>query len=484
MGMFMLLPVLFLGGGMGGANELLDFVQSQSYWQARGITPDAKTLIPMIDANPEAPDIAALIKQLGDDDFATREAASAAIATKGPGVIPQLKEALKSTDAEVVDRAGRLIEQLTGGKVDASIHKLMVIRSLGETKDAAALPALKALVDSKEPFVADYAKRAIGLIEGKPYTPAGTSAATFDKDVWMLPKGVKLVMQLSMNSKGPVNWTKVFADVTVPIPNINKDEMLAEMQKGTMTALGMAGNVRIDGITLGLAGDVGIQTGYVVIYVRGQYDREKVKQAFVQMGAKISDEGGIVTVQPESDTTLLLPSNDLFVIMGGPRNVAPVVIKDVVAAVKAGKGTLGEDEAMVKLIESANRKTGGWAAVQMTDSYRSQPWLAPFDSAIAERAIERVDGKSKTSLRVKATGTDPQAISTAVTTMNEGLEMIRGQMAQAAGFVPKQMIDFLGSIKIQSDGKAATLTGHIEGDFESMLGSMMFPMMMMGGPGR
>lgn len=481
-GMFMLFPMLLLGGGMGGANELLDYVDTKHYWKTKNITPTATALTALIMVDPKPEDISALIKQLGDDDFEKREAASAAIGKKGPGVIAQLKVATKSTDAEIADRATRLIGELSGGDTDPAIHKLMIIRSLGQTKDKAALPALLPLVDSKEPFVAEYAKRAIALIEGKPFTAAMTTAQTFEKDVWMLPKGVKLVTQLTMTSGGPVNWENAMggANLAALGVNISKEEMIAQMQQGVAVALNQTGNIRIDGMTIGLAGDVGDNSGYVVVFVRGQYSREKVKNTFTKMGQEVEDLDGLPSVETGMGMQMLMPSDELFVLFGGPPNGANPPVKDIVAAIKTGKGTLSEDGAMSALIASANRKSGGWAVIEMTNTFRgATPMFRPFDSVIAERVSE----KGKTSIKVQGTGNDADEVKAAVNQMNSVLEEARANINQAGGFIPKNVVDFVKTLKIQADGKNATLTGTMEGDFEQMLGGMLFPMMMLGGPG-
>jgi hypothetical protein len=481
--MFMLLPILLLGGGLGGANELLDYAQTNAYWKAKSVTVNVEALVAMIDAAPKADDISALIKQLGDDNFEKREAATAAIAKKGPGVIPQLRESAKSTDAEIADRSTRLIAELSGGDTDPAIHKLMIIRTLGELKDKAALPALKPLAESKEPFVSAYARRAIAQIEGKPFVATGTAADTFEKDLWTLPKGVKLVTQLTMPGGGPLDWAKALEGLVIPggaAGGPDKDTMLAEAQKGVRAALNAVGNVRIDGITLGVSGDPGPQTGFMIVLVRGQYSREKVVATFKKQGQNITDAEGVATVSVNREgMNMLMVSDELFAIVGGPP-AGNLPVKETLAAIKAGKGTLADDADMVALIKSANRKTGGWAVAHMTDTYRSgATWMAPFDSVIAERVTE----KGKTTLKIVGTGKDAGAIATAVTEMNTGLEQTRTMFKQAGGAIPKPMIDFFDSIKIESNAGKATITGNMEGSFESMLGSMLMPMMMLGGPG-
>src|SRR5437764_8476301 len=101
--------MMLLGGG---ANDLLDLVHTDSYWKAKQVTVSVEQLI--TDANSKAP---------------------------------------VNPDAAAPQAAG--------------VRRLMAIRTLGELKKAEALTMLQSLVDSKEPFVADYAKAAIAAIEGK-----------------------------------------------------------------------------------------------------------------------------------------------------------------------------------------------------------------------------------------------------------------------------------------------------------------------------
>src|SRR5207253_10196799 len=105
----------------GGANDLLDMVHTDSYWKAKQVTVSVEQLI--ADATAGAP---------ANADAATPQA--------------------------------------------ASVRRLMAIRTLGEMKKDEGLATLQSLVDSKEPFVGDYAKSAIASIQGKPIARPGVSA--------------------------------------------------------------------------------------------------------------------------------------------------------------------------------------------------------------------------------------------------------------------------------------------------------------------
>lgn len=69
-------------------------------------------------SNREVPtegEIAKAIRQLGDDDFATREKASQFLWLAGKSAEPQLKQALDSPDAEIKARAKKLLDKLRFG---------------------------------------------------------------------------------------------------------------------------------------------------------------------------------------------------------------------------------------------------------------------------------------------------------------------------------------------------------------------------------
>jgi tetratricopeptide (TPR) repeat protein len=64
---------------------------------------------------PTDEEIAKAIRQLGDDDFATRETASQFLWLAGKAAEPQLKQALNNPDAEIKSRAKKLLDKLRFG---------------------------------------------------------------------------------------------------------------------------------------------------------------------------------------------------------------------------------------------------------------------------------------------------------------------------------------------------------------------------------
>jgi hypothetical protein len=81
--------------------------------------------------------IAGLIADLGSDSFARREAASEAVVKYGARALKQLEAALKSDDAEVVQRARAAIGEIRGSGGDPLVARLRGLR-------AAALEVIRA----------------------------------------------------------------------------------------------------------------------------------------------------------------------------------------------------------------------------------------------------------------------------------------------------------------------------------------------------
>src|SRR5262245_59262515 len=71
---------------------------------------------PMLAADPPA--VSDLVKQLGDPQFAVREAAQMELLKRGEGIVPELDRLAKGADAETADRIGKVRYQLVGYKDD------------------------------------------------------------------------------------------------------------------------------------------------------------------------------------------------------------------------------------------------------------------------------------------------------------------------------------------------------------------------------
>ena len=140
----------------GGSNDLLDAIQSDSYWNSKHVTVSVEQLI---------------------------------------------ADASGSVRADVASPHA------------AEVRRLIAIRTLGEMKTVEAVVALNALMESKEPFVADYAQAAIAAIEGKQAMRAGIAQDRMT-DVWLLPAQCELVAQIAPTGK-PIGGGDIFG-ITAP----------------------------------------------------------------------------------------------------------------------------------------------------------------------------------------------------------------------------------------------------------------------------
>src|SRR4051812_24526781 len=87
------------------------FISSVAFAQAAPAagTPDQPAPAAKTEATPGQQKIADLIKQLGADDFTTRDAASNELVKIGADALPALKEALKSEDPSIQSYAEYLV---------------------------------------------------------------------------------------------------------------------------------------------------------------------------------------------------------------------------------------------------------------------------------------------------------------------------------------------------------------------------------------
>lgn len=88
----------------------------------------------VVAGEPSASTPAQLVEQLGSEDFRQREAAAAALTQAGPGAIPALREAAKSNDPEVRQRAGAILVKLQ--RAATSSEKLAPKKVKLDYKDA------------------------------------------------------------------------------------------------------------------------------------------------------------------------------------------------------------------------------------------------------------------------------------------------------------------------------------------------------------
>ena len=415
------------------ANDLLDFMDSPSYWKAQQVEMTIDALAPSV---------------------------------KGP-----------AAGGEKAPKAG-------------DIRRLMAIRSLGELKKKEALPHLKPLVNDKAPFVADYANQAIAAIEAAAYSRPPVDRKKLTEDIGLLPVNCAGIAQITLVGGGPVSYDKVFEQMkgmmgkVEPAPDPeHQEEMNREMDKtrkeitdALIELAGKTGNLRLDAVTLGVAGNLGEDAGFIVLVGRGSYDAAAARETIkAEWRAKTETIEGFEVTSVENGAALVVcPSNDRFLFFAGP-NRESLPVEEVLAALKEGKRDLPLDPDTARLLGSIDRSKRLWAVMKITDAYKEEEFFAPFDSM----TLTEDDHGDESQLTVIARGKDPDQIAASVETFEKGRRDVLKELKQdpdPAEPMAPGIVDFLESVKVRNEGMQVTATATFKGSSTSIFPILLFMM--------
>ncbi|MDB5291199.1 MAG: hypothetical protein JWL69_2440 [Phycisphaerales bacterium] len=446
----LVLTLLSLLGG-GGGNDLLDYVPTDVYWNARHVVVSvdamASELKPVTDQ-----DIAHWIADLDSADPQSREAAYWKLLDSGPTALPKLKKIADSTTPEPAQRAAALIAQIDATPKCEAVRRLMAIRALGELKKPEAIPVLREFLDSKEMFVADYARTAIAQIEGKPAERA--RAAGTDRDVWLFPSECRAIAHVEFRIGRPIDYAAVFKQFPLP----NEQDLQATIDFIANQALSAAeavGNVRLDALTIGISGNASENGGYAIVIAAGQYDAAALDQFARKLKIVFKTVGGQDIFQPDPDTSAYLASNNRLVLLARPKN-QDGPLADMIAAMKSGEGKLKTVPEMVNLLGKVDVNQPIWAAMKVTDAYRKLSMLAAFDEVTL---VGHRDGAGM-RLTVRGTGPDPAKVKSAADLATSAIAQSAKEIRQMASTSPALRIiaDLLDGAKVAADGNGASIT--------------------------
>ena len=458
----------------GGGNDLLDYMPTDAYWRVKGVTVTVERMVAEL-ATGEPGDSAQLVRDLGADDAKVREAAMQKLRAIGPAAVPALEKAARSDDPETSLRARELLRSMTGGAQAKAVRRLMALRALGELKEAEALPALRPLLESKDLFVADYARQAIAAIEGKPSARPRPTEADLWKDLCLLPARCGIVAQARPPAGGPVAFQKLLEDAEHMLPpGQDPGAALTEWTKMLLTVAERVGNVRLDGVTVGVAENLGDRSGFLVAVGRGLYDAEALKATLRQAGATSIQTDGIdvLTLQMGNHLAFIPCSNDRLVFAVGPAEEIPT--KELVAVIRRGGDQPSLRPEMLALIKPVGHSAPAWGAARMTDAYRQMPVLVPFDTLTL---TSRESKEGAIAFTLVGVGKDPAAVQAAADQVGKDVRKTAEAMRDFAAKMPvlKAPAEFLGSIAVKAEEGRATLTGTLRTP-----GVLMLPMMFHG----
>ncbi len=468
---------ILLGGGGG---DLLDCLSTNDYWQSRKVEPAGPALMAMLTADPGG-DPGPLIAQLGAAGHDERQAAQAKLSAMGPAILPVLKKFVDAPDPEVRVRVRELIGQFEGKAGNKAVQRLMAIRTLGELKHAAALPLLKTLTESKMAFEAEYARRAIAAIEGKPFKVESPDKA-LDGDVWLLPGNCAMVYQVRLAGAKPAKLDDLIDPMAMGGMFGGAAEGAdprARARDELLKAVDRIGNVRVHGVTLGMTDNIGNDTGSITAVVRGTFDRGAIRAALLDLGCKAEKIGRAEVLRYKSVLAVIFESDERAVVLGGP-NAEQLPVKETIAALEAGKGKLAENAAMVALVGKVEHAGPMWGVAQVPAAAANEPIVGGFKTAVlsSRRQEGRID------FAAKAEGTDAEQVAKAVEEANAKLAEAMQSMDQAGmmeGMFPgfKPWLDAFKSIRLTADGAAATGTAQFKGDLADMVKPYLSLVLMM-----
>ena len=488
------LPFLLMYLLAGGASDLLDAVPSDIYWESKGVVVTAETLTRELARPPAAGDLSKIIDAFGSDDPAIRADAAEKARAAGPAAIEQLEESAKSDNPQIAGLSRKVLIQLKTGDKAGAVRRLMAIRTAGEKKLAALLPRLKELAADDDYFTADYAAAAIAAIEEKPFTRKHEASGD---DVWLLPDGVRMAAHLSFTG-GQVPLAGDFMAMMTGTgqeadPNVAPDiaaERRKSLQEAMRQILDVAeklGNVRIDGITVGLAGDIGPDSGYVVMIFHGRYDARaalEVMRGFQPDRAKSTNVNGVDGLTVGGDGVFLFPDNTRLAYIDGPNQNKHAPLDAIAGALRTGNQPLKGVPEMVKLIGQVDTKAPVWGAMQVTDAYRAEDffrglqWIT-LTSAPKDKGV---------TFRFEAQAVNAAEMASAVTKVDAELNKARERMKRRPenGRGPAAMQPVMDSVSklVESarckvddnDPTRAHLTGELEVPPTTLLSTMLLGM--------
>jgi len=472
--------LLMLTVPLGGGSDLLDCVSTDDYWQSKRVVVSVQTMSAELQVG-ETADVTKLIEDLGSDDFRVRETATAKIRAQGPLVVEQLEAAAKSKDPEIAYRAKLIMRDLGRGQKLTAGRRLMAIRALGELKDREGLAALRTVLDSKEPFVAEYAQQAIASIEGKPYTRPRPTREKLDKEIQLLPQRCGVVAQWSVQSKIDVSFEDAMKTLGEVMPgggDADRAKAMALRIKAALHVLvDQIGNVRIDAVTFAVADEIGPSKGFVVIQFVGLYNRQAVKAIFEKQGLKADRVGGVDVLAADDEVRILLPSDKRLIFLAGDEP-DDLPLEEMLATLKTGKGKLASNKAMMELIESIDRPQTLWLAAKMSDTYKQAPLLAPLDTVtlVVKQKENSLSGK------LVARGAEGEKLNQAVKMFDEAMKQTLKQGKKKIDDMPalKPLLAFLETVRHEKDGGTVTITAHVDDAGKVLQFPMVFPLMLMG----
>jgi len=470
-----LLVILFFPAMTG--NDAADFLDNDSFWARHRVAVTSEAMREQL-VRPEPAEIGHLLNDLGSPHFHARQRAMQRIRQLGPGAMEGLRRAADSHDPEIAFRAQRLVEYFEDRTTTTRVRRLMALKTLHHLEGDRCALLLRTVADDPHPMdvvEAEYAR--LLLMRQAPGAAASQAGArvsdeTLLSDVWLLPASCGMVGQTTPWRQIPFSADELvrvgtsFGGVFGDSPSeATLRTHWAGMAPRIEDLISTVGYARLDAVTLGVSKDVGPGGGYCVIVGRGFYDRDRAGELLVGCGLDKRLEHGVPTYWADDEAVFLMPDHQRLVFAAGSQGQIPM--RDLIEACRRGKGTLGENAAMARLVKSADRRHCVWAAAELPTAFTEVPFVNGLTEATAFADWDS-DGVKATAV---VRGKDEGAILAALTAMDGVLLVGRGEMKRQAESTPmiRPFYEAMKTIKHTRDGDTATITAQYAGPATDIL---------------
>ncbi len=345
---------------------------------------------------------------------------------------------------------------------EASVRRLLAIRTLGDLKDKKALGVLNSFVDSKEMFVSDYAKSAIAKVTGMPLATNEAKSDQWKTNLPLLPKNTGVVLNLKL---GSLNGKAGLMQKIKAMKNIKgMEKMLEEMEKAMIgevyPVIDRIGNARVDSITVAVAENVGNETGWAIGIINGEYDKLAIKDFVNQDMADEMDRkqvGSAAYFLPEDTAAFAFQDNHTISFIAGP-NEEVMPLSEVQTAIDTKNQAIKFSENLQKLIEKTNTKGNLCVAGLVTGEMVNIPFIKEFatfrlETELKGRVINSsIIGEGKDAKVVKETMATLEKMYTNF--KDNDLKNLQAQMPKSM----KPMITAYESLQFKTKAKEGIIT--------------------------
>ncbi len=462
MAMMFVPVVLFmvLSSGM----DAVDVVDLGLYFKSHQVEYTADALLLQLDGKPvktEKVDLSKEIDKLQNGTPEERKKAREDIVKAGRAAKPWLDKLKNSDDPQLKVTAEDLLKRLETPNVNKNIHKLLVIRALGELKSKESVVSLKKIASGKNIGEAWTAQKALAKITGNPL-PKRPVLSPGDEMKW-IPDNCGLILRNRITESKPIlNPTEMMGMMGGMMGPGSGGNPMEVINQHVLKLMADTGYFRIDDVMFALADNVGDKTGFVAFLIKGVYDKKSVfsylKNSFGLHTEKIS---GFDVLSRESFVMALIDDTKIIIFAGPDRKSisADKFLGNYKMHLdkKTVSGTVSSADWAKALLKDVDVTSEIWGICRLSDGYKTAPPLKPFDTAILKSSKTE---KGENVLTLTATGKDNAAIKAVTDNMAKELEQAKKQMAGAIAMMPqlKNFVDIMNSTKLTAADKTATLT--------------------------